>query len=298
LPKNREVSALNWSRDGAYVATGCYDGVARIFTSSGELLQTLNRHRAPVFAVQWNKKGDSLLTGSADKSAIIWDSATGAVKQVFEFHLGPVLDLDWRNDTSFASCSTDKTILVCRLGELQPVAAFKGHTEEVNSIRWDPTGTLLASASDDCSARVWRLDSPDTPQSHFTDHKREIYTLRWSPTGPGSSNPSLPLVLATASFDCTVRVYDVVVNVCLYILSLHTEPVYSVAFSPNGEYLATGGLDHVVALWHCSDGSLAASHKAASGIYEVSWNAFGNKIAACCQDASLLVTDFKTAKMK
>ena len=35
--------------------------------------------------------------------------------------------MDWRNNTSFATCSTDKMIYVCKLGEGRPVKAFQGH---------------------------------------------------------------------------------------------------------------------------------------------------------------------------
>lgn len=32
-----------------------------------------------------------------------------------QLHMAPVLDVDWRTDTSFASCSTDKIIYVCKV---------------------------------------------------------------------------------------------------------------------------------------------------------------------------------------
>jgi transducin (beta)-like 1 len=55
----------------------------------------------------------------------------------------PTLDVDWRNNTSFATCSTDKTIYVCKLGEAAPQMAFRGHRDEVNAIKWDPTGAWI-----------------------------------------------------------------------------------------------------------------------------------------------------------
>jgi WD40 repeat protein len=45
----------------------------------------------------------------------------------------PTLDVDWRNNTTFATCSTDKVIYVCRLGEQRPIKTFAGHTDEVRS---------------------------------------------------------------------------------------------------------------------------------------------------------------------
>lgn len=40
----------------------------------------------------------------------------------------PALDVDWQNNTAFASCSTDMCIHVCRLGCDRPVKTFQGHT--------------------------------------------------------------------------------------------------------------------------------------------------------------------------
>lgn len=45
----------------------------------------------------------------------------------------PALDVDWQNNTTFASCSTDMCIHVCRLGCDRPVKTFQGHTVSVTS---------------------------------------------------------------------------------------------------------------------------------------------------------------------
>ena len=68
----------------------------------------------------------------------------------------------------------------------------------------------------------------------FSDHTKEIYTIKWSPTGPGTNNPNLPLMLASASYDATIKLWDVEEGRCVHSLSKHTDPVYSVAFSPDG----------------------------------------------------------------
>ena len=39
----------------------------------------------------------------------------------------PTLDVDWRNNVSFATCSTDTMIQVCKVGEKLPVKTFSGH---------------------------------------------------------------------------------------------------------------------------------------------------------------------------
>lgn len=53
----------------------------------------------------------------------------------------------------------------------------------------------------------------------------------------------------SASFDSTVRLWDVERGVCIHTLTKHTEPVYSVAFSPDGKFLASGSFDKCVHIW-------------------------------------------------
>ena len=101
-----------------------------------------------------------------------------------------------------------KYVCVYKVGEEQPVKKFSGHTDEVNAIKWDPTGTMLASCSDDFSARIWSVKQ-DEPLHELRTHTKEIYTIKWSPTGPGTRNPNKAVMLATASFDSLVKLWDV-----------------------------------------------------------------------------------------
>ena len=113
--------------EGSLLATGSYDGVARLWTTEGELQTTLVHHSGPIFALKWNSKGNLIVTGGVDKMAVVWEVASGEVKQQFSFHKAPTLDVDWQTNTCFASCSTDKLIHVCKLGVDKPIRTFQGH---------------------------------------------------------------------------------------------------------------------------------------------------------------------------
>lgn len=180
--KNKDVTTLEWSSDGKLLATGSYDGVARVWSRTGVLVHTLSRHRGPIFSLKWNRSGNYLLSGSYDQTTIVWDvsGSSGQVVQQFNDHDAPALDVDWKDDTTFASCSTDKRVLICRVGVDRPLRIYSGHLDEVNAVKWDPSGTLLASCSDDFTAKVWNVASDKSePLYDFKDHKAEIYTLKW-----------------------------------------------------------------------------------------------------------------------
>lgn len=290
--KSKDVTTLDWNHDGSHLATGSYDGQARIWTANGKLTSTLTKHKGPIFSLKWNRTGQYLLSGSVDKTAVIWDVASGTVKQEFAFHKEPTLDVDWRDDDSFASCSTDRMIYVCKLNNPNCLKCFQGHRDEVNAIKWDPSGQLLASCSDDYTAKVWSMKQDSWVQD-LREHSKEIYTIKWSPTGPGSANPGANLVLASASFDSTIRMWDPETGKSCHVLNKHSDPVYSVAFSSDGQYLASGSFDRCLHIWSVKDGSLIKTYRGNGGIFEVCWNSSGTKVAACFSNHIVSIIDVR-----
>ena len=158
---------------------------------------------------------------------------------------------------------------------------------EVNAIKWDPTGSVLASCSDDKTTKIWSLRQ-DQCLHELKEHKKGIYTLRWSPVqSPG------PRYLATGSFDSTVRLWDVEVGKSVHTFTQHKEAVYSVVFSPDGKFLVSGSFDKWLHIYSVTDRTLMYSYQGSAGILEVSWNRSGNLLAASYADSLLSILDVR-----
>ena len=86
---------------------------------------------------------------------------------------------------------------------------------------------------------------PTRQSSFVTRHRLET---RGSPSA--SSRTFSVRLCCSASFDSTVRLWDMDRGVCIHTLTRHQEPVYSVAFSPDGKHLASGSFDKCVHIWN------------------------------------------------
>lgn len=49
------ITGVVHSPDGQYIATGCYDGLIRVWESSGKLHMLLREHTGPVFSLKWSR---------------------------------------------------------------------------------------------------------------------------------------------------------------------------------------------------------------------------------------------------
>lgn len=292
--KNKDVTTLEWSSDGEFLATGSYDGVARIWSRSGALLYTLRGHNGPIFSLKWNGRGNYLLSGSYDHTTIVWNvsESTGLIRQQYTDHTAPALDVDWRDDETFASCSTDTTVHVCRVGTQSPMKIFTAHTDEVNAVEWDPTKRFLASCSDDKTAKIWEVDSDRMdPLYDFILHKEEVYTLKWC------TNTNKKPLLATASFDSTVMLWNIEDGSRYRVLARHHDSVYSVAFSPSGDYIATGSLAGQMYIWDIESGRQVKSYRGDGDIFEVAWNKEETRVASCFSNGVVAVVDFDKSQL-
>ncbi|CAN0356927.1 unnamed protein product, partial [Ectocarpus sp. 8 AP-2014] len=65
----------------------------------------------------------------------------------------------------------------------------------------------------------------------------------------------------SASFDATVKLWDVHAGKVVSTLQRHQDPVYSVAFSPSGDYLVSGSFAGHLYIWSVKDGTLVKSYQ-------------------------------------
>ena len=289
---------------------------------TGELTRSLEGHEGGVWALAASK--DTLVSGSTDRSVRIWDLNNGKCTHVFGGH------------TSTVRC----------LAIVKPEMVEVEHEDgSVTKEKW-PKRPLIVTGSRDHSLRVWTLPKPEDPEyKSFSSEEGEMDSteacvcmrsirfskLTRSPIQDVDDNPyhrfHLPghdhavralaargRTLVSGSYDCTVRVWDIITGTCKHVLSGHTQKgiveccnvmipnadasiVYSVVLDPTRHQACSGSMDGTVRVWNLRTGACQhtlTGHTSLVGLLGLS----PSYLVSAAADSTLRIWDPDTGKLK
>ena len=165
----------------------------------------------------------------------------------------------------------------CRQGREAPTFV---HDSTVRAITYCGNGELLAVAVGDTI--VIRDATTGTIRHRLRGHTDMVGALVVTHCGTR---------LASASWDKTVRIWDVSTGKVVGDPFVHQGRVFGVAFSSDDRVLATCGEDPSVRVWRLDDNSLIASTKESA--YCAAFLQDDRKLALGCRDGSLKIWDFR-----
>jgi len=138
-------------------------------------------------------------TGSADKTARIWDAFTGKEKFRLKGHADAVLAVEFSADgKTVATGGKDGTVKLWDVATGKERASLKGNAA-VRCLAFAPDGKTLASAGDDKTVVLWDVAKGEE-RTRLKGHTDAVAAVRFNLDGS---------LLASAGADTTVRLWQV-----------------------------------------------------------------------------------------
>ena len=272
--------------------------VVPVHAPTWRCVHTLLGHSNAVTSVAFSPDGQTLASGSEDKTIEVWKLDVGKRWYTLTGHSDWVTCIAFSPDgRTLASSSRDKNIHIWDLNKGKWWYALTGHSDRVSAVAFSPNGEVLASSSRDKTVQLWNLNKGRW-MSTLAGHAEGVEAVDFSAGGK---------FLASASRDKTLRLWDWQAGKSICTLADHGDWVRSTVFatppSPplvsggdgGGLILASGSRDGTAKLWRVDAegcGTLLRSFRDNSGdVLCVAFSPDGRVLATGSRDGTIYLWD-------
>ncbi|MEA5420511.1 NACHT domain-containing protein [Spirulina sp. CCNP1310] len=275
--------AVRWvalSPTGEEVLAVDRQGQISLWDVQGALIRRWQGHEKAASYGVFSPDGAMIATASDDHTVKLWDRA-GNLLKTLEGHSSWVFAVQFSPDSrTLATASNDQTV---KLWDLAPTPeaiqlrqTLPGHRDGVTSLRFSPDGRTLATSSYDTTIRLWQVEPLVRPRLRDDLSTGGIQAVALAADGR----------VAAAGADGITRLWNRQGKLVHRLIG-HGDAVTALAFSPDGEILATGSWDQRVRLWDRWGESLGVLGGHGDRLTALAWHPTGQWFASTGRDGTL-----------
>jgi eukaryotic-like serine/threonine-protein kinase len=284
-PQAIRAMAFDPTSERTRLATGCADGVVRIWDLSGPTpqLPTVQGHihANKVTALAYSPSGDTIATGSTDTLIRLVDARTCEVIRTWAGHTNTVTSLTFADKDTILSTARDGTVRWWSAGPSSDDLSFDAKVTTIYGAAFghdgnriygtgNPSGIREWDAANLTLARTFEARGPLAMDLELSADSRFAYTaardgvvrewdlndgvvVRDIPVHKGSANEVALCErrgwLLSGGDDGVTNITEIKTGVLIKTIGTHPGGVLGIAASTDGSLIATGGRDNLVRVW-------------------------------------------------
>ncbi|MEN8259869.1 MAG: WD40 repeat domain-containing protein, partial [Pseudomonadota bacterium] len=171
---------------------------------------------------------------------------------------------------------------------------------DYNSVTFSPDGRFIASGAGDDTVKLWDVETKRLIHS-FKGHAASVSSVAFSFDGRFITSAAGGYTVSRGfivSGDFTVKLWHVETKRLIHSFKGHTNPVHSVAFSPDGRFIASGARDATVRLWDVEAKRLVHTFKGhRNAVNSVAFSPDGRFIASRSRDRTVKLWDVEDKRL-
>lgn len=244
--------AMAISSDGNWLVIGGDYEYLLLFSLTNEKQkpQKINTSSRQTWFIAFTADNKNIISVGSDKKILLWDFVSAKEVAQPEGKINSI-DLDPNGKYLATAMESGQVILYdVRNNFTSKVLYAERNNNDLTSIKYSDNGRMLAIGNIKGTVRILNAETGNIVTS-LTGHTAMVNQISFNHLGDK---------LATASFDHTVRIWDLdnLYNQPI-VLDDHEDWVWSVAFSKNDDYLFAGCRDNLVRAWVMDINKLATA---------------------------------------
>ena len=298
------VTCLAFSPDGKLLAAGGFDLTVFIWDVSTGNIEGEMKVGSFIRSLAWSPDGQVLAAGTMDESVIFGRMDRGWEQDNALYELGnPVLSIDWSPNGkllalglgSDVDSSASGTVMLWDYAEWGSISTLPDNSRRVRSVAFHPSGDFFAVGRDDGTILFLDSQQGQTLGSPLRAHGRSAVTsvafssdgryllsgsldrtvALWNLSAPTSNLAVSPTTnLLATSQGSIISLWDLSSDQIepAKILSEHTDDILALAFSPDGQTLASSGKDNQLRFWTIDTGQPFRTARVISNVQTLQYN--------------------------